>query len=82
MGVIFSCIAGIFACIGDCIMSIISLIAGCLECIIASAFLSISRPQNTTDCAPAIADCLAAIANCLTCGACSCVYLPCSSRPL
>jgi len=27
---------GIFACIGDCIMSVISAIAGCLECIIGS----------------------------------------------
>ncbi|KII84752.1 hypothetical protein PLICRDRAFT_117066, partial [Plicaturopsis crispa FD-325 SS-3] len=31
---IFSCIGGIFACIGEAIMAIVAAIAGCLECIV------------------------------------------------
>jgi len=36
MGCIFSCIGGVFRCIGDAIMNLIAMIAGCLECMIGS----------------------------------------------
>ncbi len=37
MGIIVSCIVGIFACLGECVMAIIGTIADCLECIIGGA---------------------------------------------
>lgn len=37
MGIIVSCIEGIFACIGECVVDIIGCIAGCLECIVGGA---------------------------------------------
>lgn len=37
---------GIFVCIGDAVMDLVGLIAGCLECIIAGEFqLSFNMPE-------------------------------------
>ncbi|KAJ6589030.1 hypothetical protein B0H19DRAFT_228506 [Mycena capillaripes] len=62
MGVIFSCIAGIFQCIGDCIMATVGLIASCIECIVASI----------ANCLAGIVDCL----TCGACRQVSLCFLP------
>jgi hypothetical protein len=40
MGIIASCIVGVFSCIGDCLVGIIGAIADCLECIVSGALIS------------------------------------------
>jgi hypothetical protein len=40
MGIIVSCLTGIVACLGACVMGIIGTIADCLECIVSGTFPS------------------------------------------
>lgn len=75
MGIIVSCLAGIFTCFGECIIGIIGAIADCLECVISGApnlpfsavFLSTSDERRTAIIGlfTGIVDC---ICDCLCCG--------------
>ncbi|KAF8147810.1 hypothetical protein K438DRAFT_1625936, partial [Mycena galopus ATCC 62051] len=41
---------GIFQCIGDCIMGLIGMIAGCLECIVAAIASCLAGIANCLTC--------------------------------
>ncbi|KAH9895730.1 hypothetical protein C8Q73DRAFT_689191 [Cubamyces lactineus] len=38
MGIIISCIVGVFACIADAIMAVVGAVVGCLECVFVAIF--------------------------------------------